>query len=46
VSGGTSRPSCLALIAADSVPHAGSILSNAELARLSSWPDEIAADDL
>jgi hypothetical protein len=33
------------LIDADSVPHAGSVLSDAELARLSSWPDEIADDD-
>jgi hypothetical protein len=34
------------LIVADSVHHAGSIPSDAELARLSGWPDEIADDDL
>jgi hypothetical protein len=34
------------LIAAGSVPHAGSLLSDAELARLSGWPDEIADADL
>ena len=35
-----------ALIVADSVPDAGSVPVRLELARLSSWPDGIADDDL
>jgi hypothetical protein len=46
VSRGATRPLLSGLIVADGVPHAGSVLSDAELARLSSWPDEIADDDL
>jgi Domain of unknown function (DUF4158) len=34
------------LIGAGCEPYAGSVLSDAELARLSGWPDDVSEDDL
>ena len=42
----TAAWSCPAVIGVGSVPLPVRFLSDAELARLSSWPDEIAAEDL